>query len=158
MKKKILISVTLCLAALLVWTAFPRPLPCSAKEGLMAGVIRLGVENGEPVNESQSASLPANSEEALLVDAVLQKYRWRPTFETAADSIRGWFDDSGPSLNPGGGLLTVYFLDEESSSLTVTENGKVLLNNRRCRIGWFGKEKGQALYQELLTALEDHLE
>ena len=156
--KKIGFLAFLLLFAVILAIVFPRPLPCSAKEGLMAGVIRLGVEEGEPVNESQSASLPANSEEALLVDAALQKYRWRPTFETAGDSIRGWFDDSGPSLNPGGGLLTVYFLDEESSSLTVTENGKVLLNNRRCRIGWFGKEKGQALYQELMAVLEDHLE
>lgn len=156
--KKIGFLAVFLLFAVVLAVVFPRPLPCSAKEGLMAGVIRLGVENGEPVNESQSASLPANSEEALQVDAILQKYRWRPTFETAADSIRGWFDDSGPSLNPGGGLLTVYFLDEESSSLTLTENGTVLLNNRRCRIGWFGKEKGRALYRELLTALEDHLE
>lgn len=156
--KKIGFLAFLLLFAVVLAVVFPRPLPCSAKEGLLASATRFDVEEGEPVVESQQANLPANSEEALLVDAVLQKYRWRPTFETAADGIRGWFDDSGPSLNPGGGLLTVYFLDEESSSLTVTENGKVLLNNRRCRIGWFGKEKGQALYQELLTALEDHLE
>ena len=158
MKKKILIAATLCLAALLVWTVFPRPLPCSAKEGLMAGVIRLGVENGEPVNESQSTHLEKGSDGAAQIDAVLAAFRYRPTLQTAADGIRWIFGEDAPAINPGGGLLTVYFLDEESSSLTVAENGTVLLNNRRCRIGWFGKEKGQALYQELMAALEDHLE
>ena len=156
--KKIGSLAFLLLFAVVLAVVFPRPLPISAKEGLLASATRFDVEEGEPVIESQQANLPADSEGAAKVEAILQKYRWRPTLQAVGDSIAALWGGSAPSINPGGGMLTIHCVDEESAYLTAAENGTVLLNNRRCRIGRFGKEKGQALYQELLTALEDHLE
>ena len=159
LRNGILILLAAAVLAFALWMLWPRSLTGTlGLEGreISASIVTTGWEEvrdegnfyNRPTMDMERYALPAGSEQALAVLALLDGYTWHPCWDTL----------SGETSLSGIGSLSVTLYDPrdaEREFAVYSGTGKIRLNGRIVRLEYFGNGTAEELSQELAGLLRD---
>ena len=152
-----MILLAAAVLAFALWMLWPRSLTGTlGLEGqeIAASVLTSGWEEvrdegnfyNRPTMDMERYTLPAGSEQALAVLALLDGYTWHPCWDTL----------TGETALSGIGDLSVTLYDSQDAERAFSVysgTGKLRLNGRIVRLDYFGNGGAEALCRELANLL-----
>ena len=157
LRNGILILLAAAVLAFALWMLWPRSLTGTlGLEGreISASIVPTGWEEvrdegnfyNRPAMDMERYTLPAGSEQALAVLALLDGYTWHPCWDTLTGET---------SISGIGSLsVTLYSLPDAERAFSVySGTGKLRLNGRIVRLDYFGNGGAEALCRELANLL-----
>ena len=157
LRNGILILLAAAVLAFALWMLWPRSLTgtlgLEVRE-ISASIVTTGWEEvrdegnfyNRPTMDMERYTLPAGSEQALAVLALLDGYTWHPCWDTL----------TGETSISGIGSLSVTLYDPQDAERefdVCSGTGKIRLNGRIVRLEYFGNGTAEALSRELANLL-----
>ncbi|MUU10800.1 Uncharacterised protein [uncultured Oscillibacter sp.] len=146
-KRVVLVLLAAAVLAFAAWMLWPRSLGDALEledSGLSAVILTAHVRNGKAYQEQEDYTLPAGSDQAETVLDLLNQYSYHLCWDSLSDP-------SGISS----GTTSIHLAGGRELQTLVVQNGsgKMLLNGRVVRIGYFGSGQAAALCEQLSAIL-----